>query len=391
MSRFSKYLAGQLVGPVLIMTLMLGGMAWITQAVRLLELVAGQTDSTLTYFGLSMLTLPRMLSYTLPISLFGGMLFAMHRLMQESELVVMSATGSSRWQLATPALVLAGVFSVIIMLLNIWISPMALQELRKQRVFIENDLAGTIIRKGAFSSPNNNVTIYARDQREDGVYLGLMLHDTSKDGQTSTYIAREGVLVRNNDMDNNKPHFLLIDGTVLQGMNRERSDILEFTEYVYDLSAFIKTPGPIVFESEERYLPDLFFPDTRRGYDKFFEGRLIATGHERVADMLHPFVLAMICVVTILTGTLNRQGQQIRLISGVAVAVVYRILVFATMGLAANNNDFIFMIYLLPLSVLIIACLFLQFSAQGENLLTKLNPVPLLDSIRQNLNNRGVS
>ncbi len=50
MSRYALYTARQLLGPILLITLMLGGMGWIIQAVRLLELLGGQTKFNFNLF-----------------------------------------------------------------------------------------------------------------------------------------------------------------------------------------------------------------------------------------------------------------------------------------------------------------------------------------------------
>lgn len=355
MSRFSIYLLKQMSGPVLLITLMLAGMAWVTQAVRLLEVVAGQTDNALTYFKLTTLTMPRMLAYVLPISLFGGVLYSFNKLTQESELIVMSATGRSRWQLATPALILASIIGTLVLTINLWLSPMSLKILQDYQHNIQNDLAGTLVKESSFHNPANRLTIHSKSKAEDGTYRGLILHDARDQKNIISYIAREGALVRTDKASK----FILIDGTIHAHNVDGPPNVVNFKEYVYDLSSIIQPKGSIRYPIKARYLSELLQPDISNEYNRHNKNKMIATGHYRIADFMLPFALVLICLATILTGTLNRHGQGKRLVVGASIALTFRLASFSTLVAVSNNLELLPLIYALPALTIVLALIWL--------------------------------
>src|SRR5690348_9012990 len=104
MPRLSRYVLRQLIEPVLLFTFLLTVVIWLSQSLRLLDLVINRGQSAVTFVYLTVMMLPQLLVIILPIAYFGGTLYGLHRLNTESELVVMNAAGFSRAQLALPVL-----------------------------------------------------------------------------------------------------------------------------------------------------------------------------------------------------------------------------------------------------------------------------------------------
>ncbi|MGC6511678.1 MAG: LptF/LptG family permease [Parvibaculales bacterium] len=358
MPRYSLYITRQLLGPILLITVMLGGMGWIIQAVRLLELLGGQTDSVLTYFGLTLLTLPRILAMVIPIALFCGTLYGLNKMTQDSELLVLSATGISRWQLTFPALGIAAIVTAVVLACTLWLSPLSLQKLRDHRHAVQNDLARTLIKDGAFHNPAKKLTVHSRYRGEDGTYHGLLLHDARQADSIVTYVAREGAIIYSDDT----PKMLLIDGSIHTPSDNGPTNILRFKEYVYDMSAIAPPAGKIVYEIKERYIQDLLHPELNRGYDKVFANKLIATGHNHLAETLHAFAYVLICFATILTSTMSRLGQNKRLLIGGGIALSFKLTSFGILGLASNNNDYIWAMYAVSMLTCIAAAGWLHFA-----------------------------
>src|ERR1700684_3310342 len=108
MQRLSIYLLRQLVGPVALFSFLLTSVIWLSQSLRLLDLVINRGQSAPTFVYLTVLMLPSLLVVILPIAFFAGALYGLHKLNADSELVVMSAAGFSRSQLLAPVFIAAG-------------------------------------------------------------------------------------------------------------------------------------------------------------------------------------------------------------------------------------------------------------------------------------------
>src|SRR3982074_73844 len=98
------YVLRQIIGPFLLFTLLLTLVVWMTQSLRLLDLVINRGQSAAIFAYLTMLMIPSLLVVIAPIAFFGAALYALNKLNNDSELVVMWSAGVSRLQLAAPVL-----------------------------------------------------------------------------------------------------------------------------------------------------------------------------------------------------------------------------------------------------------------------------------------------
>src|SRR5215475_2240546 len=102
MGKLSLYVLRQVAGPLLLFTLLITTVIWLSQSLRLLDLVINRGQSAGMFVYLTFLTLPSLLAVIVPIAFFAGALYALNRLSGDSELVVMWAAGFSRAQMAIP-------------------------------------------------------------------------------------------------------------------------------------------------------------------------------------------------------------------------------------------------------------------------------------------------
>ena len=76
--RLSNYVLRQLAGPVALFGFLLTGVVWLSQSLRLLDLVINRGQSAPTFIYLTLLVLPSLLVIILPISFFAGALYGLH-------------------------------------------------------------------------------------------------------------------------------------------------------------------------------------------------------------------------------------------------------------------------------------------------------------------------
>jgi len=100
LSRFDRYILSQLLALFGFFSLVLVAVYWINRAVMLFDQLIGEGHSLWVFLEISALTLPGVIAIVLPLSAFAGTVFVVNRLTQESELVVMQATGFSPFRLA---------------------------------------------------------------------------------------------------------------------------------------------------------------------------------------------------------------------------------------------------------------------------------------------------
>src|SRR3712207_5913817 len=80
----------------------LTGVIWITQALRELDLLTGKGQTILVFLTVTGLSLPALITVISPVALFIAVIYTLHKLNQDSELIVMSAAGMPPRQLIRP-------------------------------------------------------------------------------------------------------------------------------------------------------------------------------------------------------------------------------------------------------------------------------------------------
>lgn len=333
-------------------TAVLTGIIWLTQALKMLDLLITQGQTLVTFFELSLLALPSAINTVLPIALFCALLYTLNKLISDSELVVIFSAGISRLSITVPIMILVALTMIMVIILNIYLMPAGMRELRTRLFQIRGDIATSLIREGAFTNPVAGLTVYVRSRSPNGGIRGILVHDERIPGKPITYMAETGELVRSPQ----GARLVMYNGNierVSKTKSPEQSPVstLFFDKYTYDLSQYSNTHPVTEYEARERFLPELFNPASNDIYGQQFKMRLRAEGHDRLVAALYPLMFAMIALAALLPAPFNRRGYTLRIALSAAFAIVARVVGFGLINLAATRPVFIPLIYLLPISV----------------------------------------
>ena len=134
MSGIQNYMYRQVTGPLLFFVFVLTGVIWLSQSLRMLDIVINQSQSVGVFIYLTVLGLPQLMPLILPFAMFFAVLYALNRLYTESELVVMWAAGFSRWVVIWPILAIALAVTAVGYLFSLVVMPAGMREM-KSRVF----------------------------------------------------------------------------------------------------------------------------------------------------------------------------------------------------------------------------------------------------------------
>src|ERR1700754_4856072 len=99
---FSKYVFRQAASAFLLILISLTGVVWIALALRQFNVVTSQGQDTWMLIRVTSLAVPNLMAIIAPFSLLIGALQTFNRLNTDSELIVLSAAGSTVWTVARP-------------------------------------------------------------------------------------------------------------------------------------------------------------------------------------------------------------------------------------------------------------------------------------------------
>ncbi len=352
--RLSIYVLGQMIGPTALFAFLLTAVIWLTQSLRLLDLVINRGQSAPTFLYLTMLIIPSLLVIILPIAFFAGTLFALHKLNADSELVVMSAAGFSRAQIAVPVFISALIVMALTYLCGLYLMPAGQRAMKDKVVDIRADIGAALLNEGEFNTPVQGLTVFIREIDSDGTIRGVLVHDNRNVKHPITYLAVSGELAQTPA----GARLIMFDGTVEEsGRAGAQLSVLKFQRYVFDLDQFASPTRVTDRATSERYLPELFWPNSR--LPPKLRNAYIAEGHNRLSQPLYCVVFALIALAAVLRGRRARAANALRITFAALAAAAVRIAGYGVQGLAVRDPALGFLFYFIPLAAAAIALAFL--------------------------------
>ena len=345
MPRYQRYLFRQLIGPFLLVALGLTAVVWLSQSLRIIDLIVNKGLSFSTFLLMSMLVLPTFLGAILPIAFFCSLLFVYNRLTIDSELVCLRAAGISQWSLAKPALVMATIIVVASYAIVMYVMPISHREFKERQFVLRSDHSALLLEEGSFNSLTEGVTVYIRG-REGGTLNGILVHDARERERPVTMMAERGLLVQTAE----GPRFILFNGH-RQRIDRDSAQLslLNFERYTMDLGEFAQRGGNRWREPRERFLDELLDPESE-GAERL-RGKFLSEAHNRIVSPLFAYTLVAIGLGALLLGNVDRRGQWRRMLVAIAAAVVFEAVALFLVNATAKNSSLIPLMYLNPVLV----------------------------------------
>lgn len=343
MFQYTKYIIWRIAGPTILICFSLTGIAWLTQSLKFLDLIVNRGLDFSTFIYLSSLLLPSLLWVIIPISVFIGVLFVYNKLVFDNELIILRSAGVNRMGQIKPALIFAGMVTIFSYFIALYLLPSSSREFKDMQSFIRDNYASLLLQDGVFASPTQGLTVYIRERDDDGMLIGLLVHDTRSEGKVITMMAEKGRLVKSSS----GPRFILINGN-RQEMDKAKRQLslLYFDRYALELEVLKKSGVYDRWrEPQERYINELFYPTDNTTNEVLLQ-KLRAEGHHRITWPLYNILLTLIALIAFITGEFNRHGNSKKI---VAVSILTSGIIIWALGInniVASKSEFTSVIYI---------------------------------------------
>jgi lipopolysaccharide export system permease protein len=329
MGSIGWYIFRTTLGAFLLIVISLTAVIWLATALRDLDLMTSQGQTLLVFIGITSLVIPQLVLVIAPIALMIAAAHVLNKLANDSELIVMNAAGMSPWRMFRAFAAVAGVVSVLVLVLAAYLSPKCLRDLRRLAAQIRADFVANIVQPGRFISLERGLTFHIRERQPDGLLLGVFVDDRRDPKEQSTILAEQGKIVQND-----QGTFLFLQtGNVQRHVADERDpNIVLFDRYAFDLSrlaggAQIST---LAYSVRERFLWDLIWPDPRDPELRKEPGQFRAELHDRFVAPLYPLAFMIVAFAYLGAPRTTRQSRTWSLISAVGGVATLRIIGFAS-------------------------------------------------------------
>ncbi|MDP6805244.1 MAG: LPS export ABC transporter permease LptF [Rhodospirillales bacterium] len=351
MNSLNRYVLRQLAVGMILVTVVLIGVMWLSQSLKSVDLIVNRGLSPGTLFYLTLLLLPNFLTIILPIALFVVVCFVYGKLITDRELVVMRSVGLSQFALAKPVFFLASVVVVFAYAVNIYLVPGSYEKFRELKWDISYHSSSIFLQEGAFNAVSDDVTVYIRERSADQQLRGILVHDDRNHEKPSTIMASRGALVQSDG----KVRVVMFDG------NRQEVDkatnklsILTFDQHVFDLQNVRSVPTARYREPRERDLRELLSLDQDDLQNPNDYGKFVVEGHKRLTGPVYAFGYAIIAVAWLISGTIGRRSQSRRIAAAVAFFILVQASAMGLENVSAKNPELVPLLYphaLLPIIV----------------------------------------
>lgn len=358
MSSLTRYVLKQLLVGMILVTLALTCVMWLSQSLRFIEMIVNRGLTIGNFLYLTMLLLPNFLSIILPIALFTIVVFTFARLIADRELIVMRAAGMSQWTLIKPALILAVLTMMLGYALNLYLLPKSYKMFREMQWDIRYNYSQVLLREGAFNQVAPGITIYVRERTKDGQLLGILVHDQRSKEKPYTLMAARGAMVETDAGG----RVVMFEGNrqEIDRVNNQMS-ILYFDRYVFDLEAQQGNNDVRYREPRERMVGELFNIRKDKYVDPKEHGRFIVEGHKRLTQPASIAGFTLIGLACLISGAFSRRAQTRQIVLAAALMVATQAATMGLENLAAKNLALVPLLYANALLPVIVAGLYVLF------------------------------
>ena len=346
-----RYIFRRAAGAFLMSLGALIGVVWATQALRQMNLVTAKGAALLVFFKITALALPFLAIVVAPFAVLIAAIQTLNALNADSELVVLNASGASRFVVLKPLLALAGLVAATMLFLSTWGSPTALRALRENLAQINVDLVANLVQPGRFVTIEKNFTFHIRSRAPDGSLGGLFVEDSRDPAITFTYIADQAAIV---EMFN-KTLLVMRDGVIERRTNADGNlSLIDFQSYAFDLSAMTPAASTPVFRPSERSTEELWTaggsnPDA---YARNNAGRLRSELHDRLTQPLLPIAFVMLAFLALGDARTTRESRAMPIIGAIVAVGLLRGVHFAATSAAGSSDAALTVLWVLSIGVI---------------------------------------
>lgn len=363
MSRFDRYLLSQLVALFGFFALILVSVYWVNRAVGLFDRIIGDGQSALVFLEFSLLILPNVIRLVLPIAAFAAAVYVTNRLTQESELVVMQATGFSAFRLARPVLYFGAVVTMLHLVLMNLLVPLSVAMLSAREVELSENVTSRYLTQGQFMHPAAGVTLYIRQITQQGELLDVFLSDERSLAERTTYTARKALLIQGDS----GPQLLMFEGITqrLSTDGAENLSVTRFADATYDLGAMLEVQPAGLVKLDALTTGQLLSLGVADAAAMTAQstGGIVQELHARIAQPFLSMAAALVGFASLMIGAFSRFGLWRQILGAVCVLIFMQLLNTTGSAMVRQNPEVWPAVYMAPVAGLVIGAVLL-FAAQ---------------------------
>ncbi len=358
----ARYIFRQTASALIMILVSLTLIVWLTSVLREIKLLTSEGQTFILFLKITALAIPKLIVTVAPVAFLIACLHTLNRLNGDSELIVLSASGSSVWRLLVPYFTLAVIVSLGVLCANIFALPPAARLLNDYVSQVRADLLSTVLQPGEFSDLEPGLTIHMRDKAENGDLVGVVVHDERDKKVINTIVAERGEV----RTDGGRTEMDLYDGQILrQQAEKTNVQFINFKTYSFDMGDFSSKAGQRERRNEERDLGELLTMDKESAYYKANQTGIRSEIHQRLSTPVYPFAYAFLAVLYLGRPRTTREGRGSLLFTAFLIGALLQAMGIAGVNMVGKKPWAVGLIYGAPAVSVLLFSVMLRFNIQA--------------------------
>lgn len=361
----ARYIFRQTASALIMILVSLTLIVWMTLLLREIKLLTSEGQTFLLFIEITALAIPNLLVTVAPVAFLIASLHTLNRLNGDSELIVLSASGSSAWRLLTPYFTLGTIVSFAVFAANLYVLPPSAKLLNDLVSQVRADLLSQVLQPGEFSDLEPGLTFHMRERAENGDLLGVVVHDERDKTTINTVIAERGEVWS----DGGRAQMDLHNGQILRrDADKPNVQFIAFDTYSFDMGDFSAKRGKREPRVQELPMSELLFPDKGSAYYKTNHAAMHSEIHQRLSTPIYALVYALLAVLYLGRPRTTREGRASLLFTAFLIGAVVRGLGIAGVNIVGKKLWALSLIYGVPAALAVICIAMLIFDIPAPSL-----------------------
>ena len=328
---------------------------WTTQVLARVNLVTDSGQSVGSFLMLATLILPTTVPEVVPFALLIAAVQTLTTMNNDSELVVISAAGSTRLTTFRPIMALALIAGLLSFSIQNFVDPIARHKLREGVAAARADLLSSVVQEGVFRSIGEGLYVQVGDRLAGGRLGSVFIVDLRQKGTEFIYYAKEAIVTG----AVGRSILLMNNGQVHRKIGGDEVSVIRYDTYAFDLGLFAPSTGSFELAPEARSLGYLFNPDPQDGFYKFDPLGFRHLLHKRLTDWLYPIAFGFLALAVAADARSHRQSRIHPLLTAMWLALFVRWAGFFAGGEARASEVYIIGMYLAPIAAGVVSFMLL--------------------------------
>jgi lipopolysaccharide export system permease protein len=358
-NKLGYYFAQEFLKNYLSILFAFGLIIWITQAVRLLDLIGEEGNSITTYFLYILSILPKFFSRISIIIFFISFVVTISKFEEHNELRALWFSGLEKKKFINYLLRSTVMFVLILIIIRCFIVPHFSNYSRYLLLNTGVGAIGPLLKQNNFNNPLKKITIYVGKKNQINELEDIILFEDDANIK-KTIIAKSGVVIN----ENNKNLLVLVEGSIQEERKDKKISILDFDKTTLDLSQYSKKTVDY-YKFNEMFFLELLKRSNNKNDAQL--SNIVGELNDRIVMPLFIPSLVLLACLLIITNKEIINNNFIKLIIfsyGILIIIISEIL----LDFSSKNINMNLFLYVAPILFFIINWLLLNYFLKRENI-----------------------